>query len=85
MARGLDDYPLYDPLVKKGTHNLSDIWSTFLGADRQTVKGYLTQAGIINPNMTTAERDEIKYPAPGAQIFNTTTNTLQYFNGTTWV
>ena len=39
---------------------------------------------LIPPKMTTAERDAILAPISGALIFNTTTNSLEAFNGTAW-
>nr|NQU91850.1 hypothetical protein [Bacteroidota bacterium] len=41
-------------------------------------------AGNGIQSMTTEERDEIENPNVGMQIFNTTTNCLNYWNGTNW-
>ena len=35
--------------------------------------------------MTTAQRDAIVTPAAGLSIYNTTTNTQDYYNGTSWI
>lgn len=40
--------------------------------------------GFLAPRMTTSERDAISAPATGLQIYNTTTNTINYFDGTLW-
>lgn len=40
--------------------------------------------GMLIPRMTEAERDSIQSPALGLQIFNTTTNCLNLWSGTTW-
>ncbi|SNR74053.1 hypothetical protein [Lutibacter flavus] len=41
--------------------------------------------GFLPPRMTTTERDGIIVtPATGLLIYNTTTNQLNYFNGTVW-
>ena len=40
--------------------------------------------GLLPPRMTTIQRDAITNPALGLQIFNTTTNCLNLFIGTTW-
>jgi hypothetical protein len=44
-----------------------------------------TNKGILIPRMDTTQRDNIITPATGLQIYNTTTNTNQYWNGTSWV
>jgi hypothetical protein len=40
--------------------------------------------GLLIPRMTTSERNAIASPALGLQIFNTTTNCLNVWNGSTW-
>jgi len=40
--------------------------------------------GFLSPRMTTIERDAIVSPATGLEIYNTTTNTKNVFNGTSW-
>jgi len=40
-------------------------------------------AGILT--MTTQERDEIDFPQVGMQIYNTTTNCLNYYSGSAWM
>ena len=44
-----------------------------------------TTRGFLKPRMTTAQRDAIVTPAAGLSIYNTTTNTQDYYNGTSWV
>ena len=44
-----------------------------------------TEKGFLAPRMTTIQRDAIASPAAGLEIYNTTTNTKNYFNGTTWI
>lgn len=43
-----------------------------------------TTRGFLPPRMTTAQRDLIATPAAGLIIYNTSTNTHQGYNGTTW-
>ena len=44
-----------------------------------------TTKGLLIPRMTTAERTAIASPAMGLQVFDNTTNTNWYYNGTAWV
>ena len=43
-----------------------------------------TTKGFLPPRMTTVQRDAITSPAIGLQVYNTTTNALNVFNGTAW-
>ena len=43
-----------------------------------------TTKGFLQPRMTTTQRDAIATPATGLQVYNTTTNTNDYYNGTSW-
>jgi hypothetical protein len=38
----------------------------------------------LPPRMTTTERNAIVSPVAGLVIYNTTTNVLNFYNGTTW-
>jgi hypothetical protein len=40
--------------------------------------------GFLPPRMTTTERNAIVSPVAGLVIYNTTTNVLNFYNGTTW-
>ena len=40
--------------------------------------------GVLIPRMSTAQRDAIASPATGLQIYNTSTNTLNFYNGSSW-
>ena len=43
-----------------------------------------TTKGFLQPRMTTTQRDAIASPATGLSVYNTTTNTSDFYNGTTW-
>jgi len=43
-----------------------------------------TTQGILIPRMTTTERNAIATPATGLQVYNTTTNTNDVYNGAAW-
>ncbi len=42
------------------------------------------KAGILLPRMTTAQRNAIPSPAQSLNIYNTSTNTLDFYTGTVW-
>jgi hypothetical protein len=44
-----------------------------------------TTQGFLKPRMTTTQRNAIATPATGLEVYNTTTNTEDYYNGTAWV
>lgn len=43
-----------------------------------------TSKGFLPPRMTTTERDAISTPAEGLVIYNTTTQVLNFYNGSSW-
>lgn len=43
-----------------------------------------TIGGLLHARLTTTERDALT-PSAGLQIYNTTTNLLEFYNGTSWV
>ena len=44
-----------------------------------------TTKGLLVPRMTTTERNTIGSPADGLIIYNTTTSSLEHYNGSSWV
>jgi hypothetical protein len=44
-----------------------------------------TLRGMLAPRMTTVQRDAILSPATGLLIYNTSTNSFNYYNGSGWI
>lgn len=43
-----------------------------------------TTQGFLPPRMTTTQRDNISSPAAGLMIYNSTTNKINFYNGSAW-
>jgi hypothetical protein len=43
-----------------------------------------TTGGVVFPRLTTTQRDAISSPTDGETIFNSTTNVVESYNGTSW-
>ena len=84
MANDFDQFPLYDTLVKAGTNKMDQIWVSALATFFQNLTGYLTQNGMLIPQLTTDQRDQIDNPQNGQLIYNTTLGTAQYFKAGAW-
>jgi hypothetical protein len=94
MANDLDQLPVYDPITKGHSGFLSEIWLGAFSFLIQNLTGYLTQGGILLPQLTTEERDALQSVAQigglqgvqnGQMIYNTTLDTAQYFKAGSWV
>ena len=44
-----------------------------------------TDKGLLIPRLTTTQRDAITTPATGLMIYNSTTNSFNFYNGSTWI
>lgn len=88
MANSFDIPPVYDYLTKdiRGENKdyMSNIWCDYWSYFYQNLVGYLTAFGIIIPNITTTQRDQISTPSLGQQIFNTTVDAPQVYTSTGW-
>lgn len=84
MANDFDQFPTYDPLIKTGTNKMSDVWVDFMSTFYMNLIGYLTQNGILLPQLTTAQRNALQSPQNGQMIYNTTVNAPQIFQAGAW-
>ncbi len=71
MANDIDLPPINDPVTRNSKDFLSDSWHDYIAYLIDTLNDYLSQYGIFNPNITTAERDSIQDPQEGQMIYNT--------------
>ncbi|MDP4145634.1 MAG: hypothetical protein Q8936_14300 [Bacillota bacterium] len=84
MANDFDQFPLYDPLIKEGTDKMSSVWINSISTFYMNLIGYLTQGGILLPQLTTAQRDALINVTNGQMIYNTTLGSAQYFKAGAW-
>ncbi len=85
MARDFDNFPVYDPVIKAGTLNLSSLWSDFMATFIESLREYLSQNGIFVPRVTTSQRDELQNVIGGQLIYNTSTEKFQGYENGAWV
>jgi len=83
MARDLDNFPTYDPVVKQDLY-LSDVWADFMATFVESLKEYLTKFGIFVPRITTVQRDSLRNVINGQLIYNTTTDKFQGYQAGSW-
>jgi hypothetical protein len=75
---GTIDHRAFESVTGGGYFNTSAVnASAVLQADSTT-------QGFLMPRMTTTQRNAIVSPATGLEIYNTTTNSNNFYNGTAW-
>lgn len=84
MSQDFDNFPVYDPLIKRGSDKMSDTWVAFIATFVLTLQGYLSQNGVFLPVLTTTQRDAIDTPQNGQMIYNSTLGSAQYFKAGAW-
>ena len=84
MARDLDNFPTYDPIIKDKVY-LSYVWSDFMATFIESLREYLSQNGIFVPRLTTDQRNSLQNVINGQLIYNTSTNKFQGYENGAWV
>lgn len=84
MANDFDQFPLYDPLVRSDSNKMSSLWQDFMATFYMNLIAYLTSGGVLLPQLTTAQRDDLQNVQNGQMIYNTSLGTAQYFKAGTW-
>lgn len=84
MANDLDQLNYYDPLIDGKRDKMSDVWIANMSALIQTLQGYLSQFGMFLPQVTLEQRNSIQSPVNGQVIYNTDSNTAEYFKAGVW-
>ena len=77
MANDFDEFPLYDPIVRKDGPQLSPVWRSFFSTFYQNLISYMSQHGMFIPQLTTVQRDAIQSPVEGQMIYNVTIHAPQ--------
>lgn len=86
MATDFDQFPLYDPLIREDSTRMSQVWVAAISTFHQTLIEYLSQYGIMLPEVSTDQRNSILTPLNGQIIYNTTVDAPQFFQASanTW-
>lgn len=84
MALDIDQFPVYDTLVKLDTGKMSDVWVSSMSSFVQTLIGYLSQNGIFIPRLDNNGQKAITKPENGQIIYNTDTNSFLGYQGGSW-
>lgn len=84
MSNNFDEFPLYDPLIKKGSMNMNDIWISAMSTFYQNLISYLSSSGIFLPMLTATQISALQNPQSGQMIYNITTNAPQIYQNGVW-
>jgi hypothetical protein len=78
-----------NPWILSGTNTYNTTGNLGIGTSTPNSSAILdissTTKGITFPRMTTEQRNAISSPTTGLQVFDNTTNSIWYFDGSTWV
>ena len=62
---------------------VSSVGSTANSSSYLEIRG--ETKGFLQPRMTTTQRDSISTPVKGLSVYNTNTNVIDFYNGSSWV
>jgi len=87
MSNNFDDFPLYTPIIKEGTPYLSEVWVQAFATMYMNLISYLTEVGILPPQLNQDEINNLKNLQRGQMLYNTTADTMQYYKASsnTWI
>jgi len=71
MANSIDQLNYYDPLTKNSQDKMSEEWISQISSLIDVLVSYLQPYGIMIPQLTTEQRNEIQSPVEGQMIYNT--------------
>jgi hypothetical protein len=78
-----------NPWTLSGTNTYNTTGNVGIGTTSPNASAILdissTTKGITFPRMTTTQRNAISLPTTGLQVFDNTTNSIWYFDGSAWV
>jgi hypothetical protein len=87
-GNGTKDFALFDSNAGAGTRMIvSATGNVGIGGTANAaaiLDAASTTKGFLPPRMTTTERNAIATPPAGLVIYNTSTNVLNFYNGTAW-
>lgn len=84
MANNFDEFPLYEPIVPRGTDTLSPVWQSFLSTHNQNLNDYLSQSGVKLPKLTQSQINSIQSPELGQIVFNSDSGKAQVYEKDGW-
>jgi hypothetical protein len=80
---------IINPWTLSGTNTFNTTGNVGIGTTSPNASAILdissTTKGITFPRMTTTQRNAISSPTTGLQVFDNTTNSIWYYDGSTWV
>mgnify|MGYP000850640853 CR=1 FL=1 len=87
-ATGSTNLRLYERVSGKEVINITTGGAVGIGTTSPSASSLLdvssTTQGFLPPRMTGTQRDAISSPAAGLMVYNTTTNKLNFYNGSAW-
>lgn len=79
MWNSFDRFPTGDALLKNDSIFMSANWASFLEYFYENLVAYLTESGIIPPNLTQAQINALQSPINGQTLYNLTVDAPQFY------